>query len=105
MPLTLTDLAEVYEKVYSARPRWYNFGHALELPPATLDSIRIRCREDPSACLREMLKARLKFESKLTWRELIRVLRKLTVGESRLADQVEEVYDPQKPSKGEKAIL
>ena len=98
MPLTLGDLGEVYEKVYSARPRWYNFGLALELPSATLDSIRIKYHVDPSDCLREMLKTRLKFENKLMWREIIRALRKPTVGESKLADQLEGVYDPQEPS-------
>ena len=101
MPLTLGDLSEVYEKVYSARPKWYNFGLALELPLATLDSIRIKYREDPSDCLREMLKARLKLENSLMWREIFRALRKPTVGESKLADQLEGVYDPQKPSSAE----
>ena len=101
MPLTLGDLSEVYEKVYSARPKWYNFGLALELPLATLDSIRIKYHLDPSDCLREMLKTRLKIEHPLMWREIIRALRKPTVGESKLADQLEGVYDPQEPSSAE----
>ena len=106
MPLTLGDLSEVYEKVYSARPKWYNFGLALELPLATLDHIRIKYREDPSDCLREMLKARLKIEHPLMWIEIIRALRRPAVGESKLADQLEGVYDPQEPSsaEGEKYI-
>ena len=101
MPLTLGDLSEVYEKVYSSRPKWYNFGLALELPPATLDSIGIKYREDPSDCLREMIKARLKIENPLMWREIIRALRKPTVGESKLADQLEREYDPQEPLSAE----
>ena len=107
MPLTLGDLSEVYEKVYSARPKWYNFGLALELPLATLDHIRIKYREDPSDCLREMLKSRLKLENPLMWRGIIIALRRPTVGESKLADQLKGVYDIQEPlgaEQGEKYI-
>ena len=103
MPLTLGDLSEVYEKVFSARPKWYNIGLALGLPLATLDSIRMKYREDPSDCLREMLKVRLKLENPLMWREIIRALRKPTVGESKLADQLEGVNNPQEPSSAEVA--
>ena len=105
MPLTLGDLAEVHQKVYSAQEKWYNFGLALELPPATLDSIRIKFREDHSSRLRETLKARLELENRLTWKDIIRALRKLTVGESNLADQIEGVCNPEKPSDGEKEFL
>ena len=101
MPLTLGDLSEVYEKVYSARPKWYNFGLTLGVSPATLDSIRIMYRKDPSDCLREMLKARLKIEHPLMWREIIRALRRPAVGESELADQLEGVYDIQELSSAE----
>ena len=105
MPLTLRDLSDVYEKVYSVRPKWYNFGLALELSVAALDSIRIKYLLDPSDCLRETLKARLKLEHPLMWREIIRALRKPTVGESELADQLEREYDPPKPSDAECEIF
>ena len=107
MPLTLGDLGDVYETVYSVQPKWYNFGLALELPAYVLDSIRIKYREDPSDCLREMLKARLKIENKLTCRDIIRALRKPTVGGTKLADQLEQVYDPQEASsaKGEQKCV
>ena len=99
MPLTLGDLSEVYEKVYSVHLKWYNFGLALNLQSATLDAIRIKYREDPRDCLREMIIARLKLENPLMWRGIIRALRKPTVGESKLADQLEGMYDIQEPSR------
>lgn len=92
-------MGDVYEKLYSVRPKWYNYGLALKLPPDALDSIRLKFHGDPADSLRETLKDRLKFEIKLTWREIIRALRKPTVGESKLADELEGLCDrPQKPS-------
>ena len=102
-PLSLSDLGDVYEEVYSVRAKWINFGLALKLPSEALDTIdNSKYCEKPGDCLREMLKARL-MKSKLTWRMIIIALRKQTVGENKLADQLEREYGPQKPSaEGEK---
>ena len=72
----------------STPPEWYNFGLALNLPLDGLDCIRIKYREDPSDCLREVIKARLKLEHKLTWGDIIIALRESIVGESVLADKI-----------------
>ena len=74
--------------MFSIRPKWYNFGLALNLPLDGLDCIRIKYREDPSDCLREVIKARLKLQHKLTWRDIIIALRESIVGESVLADKI-----------------
>ena len=87
-PLTLEDFTDVYRDLFSIRPKWYNFGLALNLPLDGLDCIRIKYREDPSDCLREVIKARLKLEQKLTWRDIIIALRESIVGESVLADKI-----------------
>ena len=87
-PLTLEDFTDVYRDLFSIRPKWYNFGLALNLPLDGLDCIRIKYREDPSDCLREVIKARLKLEHKLTWRDIIIALRESIVGESVLADKI-----------------
>ena len=87
-PLTLEDFTDVYRDLFSIRPKWYNFGLALNLPVDGLDCIRIKYREDPSDCLREVIKARLKLEHKLTWRDIIIALRESIVGESVLADKI-----------------
>ena len=87
-PLTLEDFTDVYRDLFSIRPKWYNFGLALNLPLDGLDCIRIKYREDPSDCLREVIKARLKLEQKLTWRDIIIALRESIVGESVLADEI-----------------
>ena len=87
-PLTLEDFTDVYRDLFSIRPKWYNFGLALNLPLDSLDCIRIKYREDPSDCLREVIKARLKLEHKLTWRDIFIALRESIVGESVLADKI-----------------
>ena len=87
-PLTLEDFTDVYRDLFSIRPKWYNLGLALNLPLDGLDCIRIKYREDPSDCLREVIKARLKLEHKLTWRDIIIALRESIVGESVLADKI-----------------
>ena len=87
-PLTLEDFTDVYRDLFSIRPKWYNFGLALHLPLDGLDCIRIKYREDPTDCLREVIKARLKLELKLTWRDIIIALRESIVGASVLADKI-----------------
>ena len=87
-PLTLEDFTDVYRDLFSICPKWYNFGLSLHLPLDGLDCIRIKYREDPSDCLREVIKARLKLEHKLTWRDIIIALRESIVGESVLADKI-----------------
>ena len=86
------DLNEVFTEVYATRPKWNNIGLAFNLPPATLESIRIKHREDPNNCLREMLYTRLKLEHPLTWQDVVNGLRCSTVGETALANNLATKY-------------
>ena len=86
------DLHQVYTEVYATRPKWNNIGLAFNLPPATLESIRIKHREDPDSCLREMLNTRLKLEHPLTWRDVVNGLRCSTVGETALGNKLATKY-------------
>ena len=86
------DLHQVYTEVYATRPKWNNIGLAFNLPPATLESIRIKHREDPDSCLREMLYTQLKLEHPLTWRDVVNGLRCSTVGETALANKLATKY-------------
>ena len=86
------DLHQVFTEVYATRPKWNNIGLAFNLPPATLESIKIKHREDPDNCLREMLYTRLKLEHPLTWRDVVNGLRCSTVGETALANKLATKY-------------
>ena len=86
------DLHQVYTEVYATRPKWNNIGLAFNLPPATLESIKMKHREDPDSCLREMLYTRLKLEHPLTWRDVVNGLRCSTVGETALAYKLATKY-------------
>ena len=86
------NLHQVYTEVYATRPKWNNIGLAFNLPPDTLESIRMKHREDPDSCLREMLYTRLKLEHPLTWRDVINGLRCNTVGETALANKLATKY-------------
>ena len=86
------DLHEVYTEVYATRPKWHNIGLAFNLPPATLEAIRMKHHEDPDSCLREMLYKRLKLEHPLTWRDVVNGLRCSTVGETALANKLATKY-------------
>ena len=90
--LILNDLHKVYTEVYSTRPKWHNISLAFNLPPVTLESIRIKHREDPDSCLREMLYTRLKLGHPLTWRDVINGLRCSTVWETALANKLTTKY-------------
>ena len=86
------DLHQVYTEVYATRPKWNNISLAFDLPPATLESTRMKHREDPDNCLREMLYTRLKLEHPLTWRDVVNGLRCSTVGETALANELATKY-------------
>lgn len=89
-PLTLTvdDLADVQNKVWEGRAKWYNIGLALKLTSGTLDAIRANYHfvED---CFLATLKEWLSV-SKLhpSWSSLATALRDKTVGLEELAEQL-----------------
>jgi len=84
--LTVDSLGDLLEAVYQVSTKWYNLGLRLGLQPGLLDTISVRCQQDPEVCLREMLKEWLKRgEPTPEWKELVTALKSTAVGETTLA--------------------
>ena len=87
--LSLDNLGDLLEAIYTANPKWYNLGLRLGLHPSVLDAIRTRCQHNPEECLVEVLKEWLKRGgTEPTWRELARALMSTAVGEGALAGKL-----------------
>ena len=93
--LTTDDLSTVYEKLYSARTKWFNIGILVKIDDTTLESIKVRNDKDPDGCLREMLTLRLQTGGPLTWRDLCDCLRSKTVARNDLAEEITEWIEGQ----------
>jgi len=88
--LSLDDLGDVLEETLATSAKWYKIGIRLKVPVEKLDGIRSQF-SDPGDQLCEMLKEWLKGAagSRPTWGALVEALRSQTVGEPKLAGQLE----------------
>jgi len=88
--LTLHDLSDVLEETLASSTKWHKIGIRLQVPVDKLESIRSQF-SDPGDQLCEMLKEWLRraARSRPTWGTLVEALRSQTVGEPKLADQLE----------------
>lgn len=92
-PFTKKDLHSIYKDVYDIGPQWYNFGLALGLLADELDGIKSLHRDNPSECLREMLRLWLsKTSIKSTRKTLVDALCERTVRAEDLADELKMKY-------------
>ena len=90
--LSVNDLHVVMEELNDARAKWDNIGLQLRMSVGTLDAIKEQY-DDPSHCLKETLKTWLKTcPSPPTWKNIVDALRSSTVGEVRLAADLEQKY-------------
>ena len=90
--LSVNDLHVVTEELNGTRAKWYDIGLQLRMSVGTLDAIKEQY-DDPSHCLRETLKKWLKTcPSPPTWKNIVNALRCSTVGEVRLATDLEQKY-------------
>jgi len=89
--LSIDDLGAVWEAVLDACTKSYEIGLKLNIPVATLDSIRVQF-EAPKDKLRETLKVWLKTATEPKWQDILDALRSFAVEESRLATTVEDKY-------------
>ena len=90
--LSVDDLHVVTEQLNDTRAKWYDIGLQLRISVGTLDAIKEQY-DDPSHCLRETLKTWLKTcPSPPTWKNIVDALRCSTVGEVRLAADLEQKY-------------
>ena len=85
MPLTICDLKEVRELLFSVRRKWYDIGVELGLGVNELDNIKA-ASTDHGECLTEMIKLWLKSINPLpTWKALGHALKAGPVAEVGLA--------------------
>ena len=90
--LSVNDLPMVMEELNETRVKWYDIGLQLRMSVGTLDAIKEQY-DDLSHHLRETLKTWLKTcPSHPTWNNIIDALRSSTVGEVRLAADLEQKY-------------
>ncbi|XP_064405398.1 uncharacterized protein LOC135350515 [Halichondria panicea] len=84
------DFNEMYTELYEVSPKWYNLGLALGLDKSTLNIIKHNNKDECGTCLREALEQRYDQNTKLTWAEIDKALRKPTVQMITLADKIQE---------------
>ena len=86
------DLLNIMEELADVRAKWYNIGLGLGLGVGTLNCIKIE-HGDTSDCLRETLMIWMKsYPPPPTWSKVVDALRTKTVGEVRLAADLEQKY-------------
>ena len=96
--LSEMDLLNVMEELADVRAKWYNIGLGLGLSVGTLDGIKAE-HSNISDCLREALTTWLKAHPPLpTWSKVVDALRTKTVGEARLATDLECKYCSSRPA-------
>ena len=71
-----------------------NFGLQLNITRNVIEGFEIYHNRDMKRCLREILNDRLKREPPLTWPDIVTALRADSVGESRLAREIEARHIP-----------
>ena len=96
--LSVHDLHVVMEELNDVRANWYHIGMQLEVSVGTLKAIKEQYLNNPSDCLRETLTTWLKSSTPHpTWSKVMDALRSSTVGESRLAADLEQKYCSPRP--------
>ena len=89
LSITLDDLSAVYEATYQARAKWKQMLLALQVNNTTIETINIRCREDPDNCYLEGLSEWLKGGER-NWADVFEALSRSSVGHNDLAKVVEK---------------
>ena len=86
------DLPVVIEELNKVCVKWYDIGMMLRMKLNRLDAIKEQY-SNPSDCLRETIKMWLKiYPSHPTWSNIVDALRSDTVGETKLAADLEQKY-------------
>lgn len=87
-------LRYVIEALVDIKHKWYEVGLQLGLSSSVLDGIEEQCSQNLDKALREMLKKWLKEvgDKPHTWTDITDALRRKSVGESKVADEIESKY-------------
>ncbi|XP_064385940.1 uncharacterized protein LOC135334611 isoform X5 [Halichondria panicea] len=87
--LTISDILEVYEKVRSVSPNWFNLGLALKLSYTDLTNFHETYSGDNDVCLREALARRLQSGDPLTLGGMCTALKNSMVARNDVAEAIE----------------
>ena len=88
---TALTLKAAINALYSVRPKWYNIGVQLDIPTFQLKIIE-RKSSDLMDQLRDMLGYWISNNPSPSWRDLADALKTPSVGESRLAQEIDAKY-------------
>lgn len=89
----MDDLKIVKDSVWDARAEWFDLGLQLGVNVPSLVAIQTKEKDNPDRCITPMLMEWLKQSNPPpTWSSLVAALRKPTVGQEHLADNVEHQY-------------
>ena len=80
----------VTQELTAVREKWQDIGEELGVDQFSLTFIHTKS-SDPGDCLREVLRRQLG-NSYISWKDIVAVLRTPHIGESLLADNLEEKY-------------
>ena len=82
------SLRNVRDFLYEVRLKWYDIGIELEVEDEELDEIKSNYKDHHGHCLRDMIKARLRFkDNPLTWSHIADALRAKAINEQKLAEK------------------
>ena len=88
--LTIKDLPEVRDALWSARSKWLDIGIELGIDKSELDSIEESSRGDPSKCLTSVVSHYLEKSSYTrSWSGIVEALKSPYIGHDYLAHQLE----------------
>ena len=83
-------MRDILDEIFTACPKWYYIGLQLNVPPYILDGIK---SEPTLLCLDKVIRYWLThMNPRPTWGDLANALKKSTVGESRLAGEIERKF-------------
>ena len=91
MSITVSDLKKVYRATFVVHKWWKKILLALEVSSATIESIEVRCGDNPEDCYREGLKEWLEGGER-SWRDLVTAFSTPTVGHPDIATVIERDY-------------
>ena len=80
----------VAQELTAVREKWQDIGEELGVKQSSLRYIRAN-HSDPGDCLKKVLNERLR-SCPTSWKDIVAVLRTPRIGESHLADHLEEKY-------------
>ena len=88
---TVPTLKVAINALHSVCPKWYNIGVQLQVPTFQLKNIKKK-RSDSMDQLRDTLDYWISNDAFPSWRHLVDALKAPSVGENRLAKEIEEKY-------------